>query len=346
MIPQFEPLIYKDYIEAVTKTMASGWVGSGEVVTRFEHAVAEFTGARHAITTSSGTASILIALYMFAPKVIAIPNYSFIAAINCARFLDMQIQLVDINPLTLCMDPYTLKKVIHKVDLVAFINHNGYVGDDLLKIRDLCRKEKKILIEDAACALGQRYDGIHAGNFAELGCFSFSVPKIVTTGQGGMIITNSDIIAYECRKIVDQGSTTWRKDGLHKGIGLNFKLSNIAASYGLAQIKRIDDLLDIRYKNQKRMLDRNLNLVTYVTDCPTGTWMNILRCSDAEEMMNYLNAKGIESKMYYKPTNIAIGNTDTNSVAYTIYKTKLYLPSSLTLTDNQIDYICETINDY
>jgi perosamine synthetase len=346
MIPQFEPMILPEYIDAVTDVMKSGWVGPGKSVTRFEDMVAEYTGAEYAIATSSGTTALLTCLIVLKINSIALPNYSFIAAMNVAGFTHTkEIQIVDIDYKTLCMNYDLLKSRIDNTDVVLFINHNGYVGTELEKIRDLCSEKQKLLIEDAACALGQVYNSKHAGTFGDIGCFSFSVPKIITTGQGGMIVTTGKDFAKRCREVIDQGSTTWRQDGYHQSIGLNFKMSDIAASYGIAQMKNIDKLLKIRHDNQKVLLDIGLNLVIYKTDNPTGTWMNILVCPDAKQIQSYLHKKGISSKLYYRSIVDATTGKDNSSIGDLAYRTCLYLPSSLTLTKKDLEYIGKVVNE-
>jgi dTDP-4-amino-4,6-dideoxygalactose transaminase len=124
-------------------------------------------------------------------------------------------------------------------------------------------------------------------------------------------------------------------------------MSNIAASYGLAQMKNIDKLLSIRYNNHKTLLDMGLNLHTYTTDNKTGTWMNILKCQDAESMMNFLRKYyNIESKLYYKSILNAIGAKDENSRGRKAYETCLYLPSSLKLNQKDMEYIGKAVNAY
>ena len=120
------------------------------------------------------------------------------------------------------------------------------------------------------------------------------------------------------------------------------------AAYGLAQLRIIDDLLYKRYVNQERYIKNGVKLITYLTQQSTGTWMNILRCKNAHNLMWHLKSNGIESRMLYKPCDVAKGlGPDMNlSMSYKLYEQLLYLPSSLTLTNDQIDYISEKILGY
>ena len=270
------------------------------------------------------------------------------AATNVLRYKNYNFRLHDISRETLSLDIESLisKNNSEGCKYIIFINHNGYVGEDLIKLVNFCKYHSIILIEDSACAIGQWYKEKHAGTFGKVGCFSFSVPKIITTGQGGMIVTDDKCLAKRCREIIDQGSLSWRQTGFYKNVGINFKFNDILASFGLAQLSIIDTLLEKRYLIQKRFLDNGLNLQQFQTDNLSGTWMNILIDVDASTLMSKLNKNNIQSKMYYRPIHASIGlkysSKDYPNSTYAFRRT-LYLPSSLTLTNLQIDNICRCI---
>jgi len=346
MIPQFEPSMSPQYADTVAKQINSGWVGVGITTTKFERKFAKYVGSKYAIATTSGTVALLIALSSLnldKNVIIALPNYSFIAATNVIRYNKNNFQLYDINKKTLSLDIKEFKK--NPTKCIIYINHNGYVGKDLEDLSEYCKKNKIKFIEDSACALGQRYNGKHAGTFGDIGCFSFSVPKILTTGQGGMIVTNDKLLRDRCKEIIDQGSLTWRKDGYHLNTGLNFKFNDILASLGLIQLNKINQLLEKRATIQKRFIDYGLDLHSYKTDNDTGTWMNILLNVNTKKIMMKLKERGIQSKMYYKPINKSINLMGYYPNTEYIYSHSLYLPSSLTLTEDQIDHICDIVGE-
>ena len=176
-IPQYEPVMLKEHAEAVYNQVLSGWVGPGKAVKEFEQAIADYTGAHYAIATSSGTAALycVIASVNFKKEAlvdgyssfnvenspVAIPSYGFPAAVNCVRSLGMKPILVDISKDTLCINPQKLRLLLENYwsEVVVFVNHNGYVGPDLVEVKSICDKYGSLLIEDAACALGQFYGG-------------------------------------------------------------------------------------------------------------------------------------------------------------------------------------------
>lgn len=349
MIPQFEPLIFSEYADVVRNQVLTTWVGPGKRVIEFEQEFAKYVGSKHAIAVSSGTAALMVALYATCDtdEVVVLPNYSFVAALNAARFLGMKYTILDISYDSMCLDITNIEEYVdtESVGAVIFINHNGYVGPELLRVQEFCEEKGILLIEDAACALGQWFTGKHAGTFGDIGCFSFSVPKLITCGQGGMIVTDNDIIANMCREVRDHGSTTWRQDGNHFDIGVNFKFNDILASFGLAQLNRLKTLLLMRWTNYKYLRDAGLDLHYYPTDKNTGPWMNVLRGCDPPALQEALRKEGIQSKIYYKPLNLAIGEGYSESYPETtkVYKNTLYLPSSLTLTPDQLDKIIDVV---
>lgn len=347
---QFEPLMLKEFADEVHAQIMTNWIGYGPRVEEFETELCSYMNAKHAIALSSGTSALITALSSigidYRSKVV-LPDYSFIAATNAVRFLGATPVFIDINEETLCLDFEHFKNYCDNnvVDAVIFINHNGYVGPDLVKVIDLCKERDIFTIEDAACALGQWYNGKHAGTRADMGCFSFSVPKVITTGQGGLLITNNDYLAQRSREIIDQGSTTWRRDGYHKNVGLNFKFNEISARLGTVQWKKIENIFKIRQENYERYTKHGLKLHYYPADKPNGPWMNILTKVNAESVMNKLAMQGIQSKMYYRPTHCSVGLNKCTKypIADKIFKETLYLPSSFNLNNDDIDLICDIV---
>lgn len=346
---QFEPQIRKEYAQAVYDQIMTGWIGWGKVVKEFEDMFRHYVVISHAIATTSGTSSLLTALYALEigpGDEVIVSDYSFIAAVNCIRFLGAYPRLVDIRKETLCMDPDKIESLINKnTKAIIFINHNGYVGKDVYKVKDICRKHRIYMIEDSACGLGQWYKGKHAGTIGDIGCFSFAVPKILNTGQGGMIITKYLKYYGRCKEIIDQGSLSWRKNGIHKFIGINFKFNDILASYGLAQFKVLDKLLEKRYEIFSWYLDNGIDIQYFDTDKKTGPWMNIYLADNAEELQVGLKKEGIESKLLYKPVHVSLDRRGEAEFPITeeICEKALYLPSSLNLIKEDVDRISNII---
>ncbi len=341
MIPQFQPKVRSKDIKAVKEQMLSGWVGPSKTTILFEEEIKKITGAKHCISTTSGTTAIILSLKSlnFCRKSrILFPAYTFLAGANACRFLGHEVQLVDVKRDTMCMDPDLVAKALfsNEIDCVMFVNHNGYDGPDIDRIKQICDDHRVCLIEDSSQALGMS----RAGRTGKVGIFSFSVPKLITTGQGGAIITDDDCVATNCRAWRDHGDN-WRKTKRHERIGGNFKFNDILAAYGLSQLEDIDRLLEYR----REVFDRYRLHLELKDHGYNSTWMVLYDSPCANATIEALREIKIQAVKYYRPINHNPPYTSntTYPVAEDLYTTTLYLPSSLTLEKSEIDRICKGI---
>lgn len=333
-VPQFEPLIVQSYADDVQKQIMSGWIGPSKTTQAFEEKLCEITGAKYCLSTTSGTTALLIALSALdlpPESTVLFPSYTFLAGANAARFLGHKVKLIDINPETLCMNP----NLLQEANAVIFVNHNGYVGEDVQIIKDLCKNTP--MIEDSSQCLGMP----NGGRIGDMGILSFSVPKLVTTGQGGAVITDDESLYNRCRQIRDHGED-WRKTKIHNHLGVNFKFNDILAAYGLSQLSDLDFLLSER----KRVFDtyrERINLIDFGYD---STWMVIYKTENVNEIVEELRKEDIQAVKYYQPLNHnpTFQNNWIYSVAEEIWNTHIYLPSSLVLQDETIHRVCEVIH--
>jgi perosamine synthetase len=352
-IPQFEPEVKKRYAKAVYRQIMSTWIGVGPATKAFEDKLKKITKAKHALSCSSGSSAILMAIHALNPpkgSTILFPNYTFIAGANAVKFLGYNVKFIDIKEDTLCMNPDLAEKYIKKNDsnigigtlsqqasCVIFVNHNCYLGDDRYRIREICNRYKIPMIEDSAQCLGKDT----AGLIGDVGIISFSTPKIIGTGQGGAVLTNDPKIADRCDQARDQGAG-WRKTKIHEFIGTNFKFNDICASYGLAQLNEIDKIKKKKIKifNWYR---EHIKLLDFDQDF---NWMAIYRTKNADKIIEALKENNIQAIKYYKPnsTQPSFQQKDECSVARKMYNELVYLPSSLTLRKKDIDRICKIVN--
>lgn len=340
-IPQFTPQVRLKDTEAVQQQMLSGWVGSAKTTFKFEEKVKNITGAKHCISTTSGTTAIVLALKALGlggNSNILFPAYTFLAGANACRLLGHRVQLIDIKLETLCMDPTLVERAIEQgyIDYVMFVNHNAYVGEDVQIIKELCNRRGIPMFEDSCQAIGMP----NAGRTGKVGTFSFSVPKLITTGQGGAIITDNDQIADKCRAWRDHGGG-WRETKIHKQIGGNFKFNDILAAYGLSQLQDLDELLIQR----KMIFDeyrRYLNICDFGYD---STWMVIYYSDHVDEIIAALIAENIQAVRYYRPIhhNSPYYTKTEFPIAEQVYRNMVYLPSSLNICSKQVDRICNII---
>ena len=342
-IPQFVPQIRAKDADEVHKQIMSGWIGPAKTTLALEAEICKITKAKHCISTTSGTTAIILALKSLnlpTNATVLFPSYTFLAGANACRFLQYNVKLVDIHLMTLCMNPTLVQQILqqNKIDCVMFVNHNAYVGEDVGRIRQLCNLHSIPMIEDSSQAIGV----YGAGITGDLGIFSFSVPKLITTGQGGAIITNNDQLAANCRALRDHGDH-WRHERIHNHIGGNFKFNDILAAYGLSQLQDINELSIQR----KIVFDRyrmHLPILDYGYD---STWMVLYRsnCLMATEIIAALAKQNIQAVQYYRPINHNPPYEDKLNypAAELCFDEIVYLPSSLNLEAETIDKICQII---
>jgi perosamine synthetase len=344
MIQQYEPRVKTVYAEAVYRQIMTGMIGSGQTVIKFEERIMEITGARYAVSTTSGTSALLLALLglrLRPASLVLFPAYTFLAGANAAKFLGYNVRLVDVDEETLSMDPHCLAHVIANgpADAVMFVNHNGYVGPALQRVKAACSAAHLPLIEDSSQALGMP----QAGRVGIAGIFSFSVPKLVTSGQGGVLITDNPDVATVAKQFRDHGDN-WRKDRIHAHLGINLKYNDILASYVLAQLDEFNLLL----RDRQQLFDWYRKRITVVDFGMPSALFVIYRSPKASAVIEALSTRGYQAVQYYKPVNWNVYYSDKTQsfpIAEKLYRELVYLPSSLTLTEQQIDEITSIVHE-
>jgi len=249
MIPFCEPNISPLEHDYVNQAMLSGWVGSkGEFIDRFEDKFAKYIGVSHAITCSSGTAALMLAYHaigMNADTRVIVPDNTFIATYNMARMFTTKIETCSVDK-----DTWTLplKGIKGGVGVGVHLYGNPCDMGDIYK-------GKFAFIEDCAQSIGSKFKGKMVGSYGLASCFSFHSAKMITTGEGGMVCTNNDEIARRIRHLKNQAMT---EPYVHTGMGYNERMTNIQAALGLAQLERIDELIEAK-KSATKYLDENLS---------------------------------------------------------------------------------------
>jgi perosamine synthetase len=232
------------------------------------------------------------------------------------------------------------------------MNANGRYPSDINEIVSYCKNNNLILLEDSAQALGSFYpDGIHQGRKGIAGSFSFSAPKIISTGQGGAIITDDDDLAYNISRLKDFGRSGGGND-IHEIIGFNFKFTDIQAVLGIVQMGklnwRVNRIKEI-YRRYKNNLSNLMQVEFFDQDLKNTTpWFIDVKVKNREELMIYLKQNKIGSRIMYPPINKqqAYNVKGEHIVSNEIGVKGLWLPSSSKLTNEQIDYVCEKIKEF
>lgn len=359
-IPVSEPSITRKEISYVLNAVKSGWVSSlGHFINEFEKKFAEFVGTKYALTTSNGTTALHLALVSLGIKSrdeVIIPDLTFVATANAVTYTGAKPVMVDVEPDTWCIDTECIRKAIRKRTKAIIPVHLYGHPANMDEINKIAREHGLYVIEDAAEAHGAEYKGKRVGSLSDCGVFSFYGNKIITTGEGGMITTDNEVL-YEKAKYLRDHAMSKEKRYWHTEIGYNYRITNLQAALGLAQLERIDKLIEkkrqifSRYreflKNTERVrLNPEKNWVKNVF------WMVCLVLDgdfriSRDELMSKLKVKGIDTRPFFYPISIMPmyrkNNKYSNPVVKSLSQSGLNLPSGVNLREKQIEYICTTI---
>jgi perosamine synthetase len=357
-INQMEPWLGEEEKRAICDYMdEGGWLTEFKRTSLFENMIAEYTGAKHCIVVNNGTISLTlaaIACNIQAGDEVIVPDYTMIATPNSIKMLGAKPVFVDVEPGTLCMDLGLAKKAVtNRTKAVFLVTANGrYPTSGINSFIEFCDSNNLKLIEDAAQSLGSKYpDGRHQGTVGIVGSFSFSAPKIITTGQGGALITDDDEIAFKIRRLKDFGRSRGGID-IHDSIGYNFKFTEMQACIGVEQMKK----LDFRVERKKEILKlyrdylKPFSGISFFEQDLVNTtpWFIDILAENKNELKKYLKENGIGTRDMYPPINKqkAYNIEGSFPVADLVGLKGLWLPSSSNLTNENIEFISQKILEF
>lgn len=355
---QMRPLFGEEEKKAISDYMnEDGFITEFKRTTIFEEMIAEYTGAKHCIVVNNGTISLTLAALAANVKQndeVIVPNYTMVATPNSVKMFGAKPVFVDVEPETLCLDINLVKKAItSKTKAIMLVSANGRYPDYGIEAMErLANDHGIVLIEDAAQGLGSYYpDGRHIGRAGMIGSFSFSAPKIISTGQGGALITDCDKAASKIRRLKDFGRSGGGND-IHDSIGFNFKFTELQACIGIEQMKKLDERVVRKkeiHKKYKSFLKNIEKVKLFKNDYNnTSPWFIDSIVEDRQNLMSYLKENNIGSRVMYPPINKqkAYNLDGEHTVSEDIGENGLWLPSSVQLTNEEIDYICSTIKSF
>lgn len=350
-----EPWFGKEEKKAIGEYMdEGGWITEFKRTQRFEEMIAEYTGAKHCIVVNNGTISLTLAALACGIKAgdeVIIPNYTMIASPNSIVMFGAKPVFVDVEVSTLILDYEATKRAItKKTKAIMLVSSNGrYPTVGIDKFKELAKKHNLSLIEDAAQSLGSFYPNRkHIGTEGVVGSFSFSSPKVISTGQGGALITNDDDIAFKIRRLKDFGRAKGGTD-LHDSIGYNFKFTELQACIGIEQMKKLQWRVDRKKEIMKlyKMLLKGVRQVRFFDQDlkHTTPWFIDILADDRNNLQAYLKENNIGTRIMYPPINkqIAYSYPGNFKISNIVGEKGLWLPSASQLTNNNIKYITEKI---
>lgn len=373
-IPLSVPNIAGNEWKYVKECLDTGWISSvGSYVTQFEEMVASFAGAKYGVAAVNGTAALHISLLMSGVKqddYVILPNLTFVASANSIKYLGADPILIDADPNLWQMDLDLLEKFLEnetdeKNGRLFYIKDGRYIGAimpvhilgnmcDMERFLSIVKKYPLPVVEDATEALGTTYKGKGAGTFSPLACFSFNGNKIISTGGGGVIVTDDEALAKKAKHLTTTAKAS-ADEYYHDEVGYNYRLVNVLAAIGVGQmellpsfIKRKKECVAFYKKELKGVGD--IRFQQELPEVETNGWLFTIQTNKQKELLDHLNANKILSRRFWMPMNklpmykdcVYIQEKDN---ADYIYNTCLSIPSSTSITDEELVIVVQEIRN-
>jgi perosamine synthetase len=375
IIPLSVPNLSGNEWKYVKECLDTGWISSvGEYVTAFEKAVADFVGAAHGVAIVNGTCALHLCLKLLGVRpgdYVVIPNITFVATANAVKYLGADPILIDTDPNTWQMDLDLLEKCFRNdcervdgglqvrvdkrpVRLVMPVHVQGNMCD-MRRLQDLCLDFGIELFEDSTEALGTTFDGRSAGRFGRMGVYSFNGNKIISTGGGGVAVTDDKEVAARLKHLSTQAKAS-PTEYYHDEVGYNYRLVNILAAVGLAQMEQLPKFIQ-RKREITDFYRRSLSGVgdisfqKIIPEVKDNGWLFTIRSEQQKELLRHLNQNGIQSRPFWMPMKMlpmyanAIYVTD-KDCSSDVYGTCLSIPSSTSITDTQLKKVADEIQAF
>lgn len=363
MIPVNAPIITPESKALVAQALEEGWISSaGPYVENFEQEFAKYLGVKHAITVNTGTAALHIALVAagIGPgDEVIVPAFTMAASWMAVMYTGAKPVFVDVDPEIYTLNPNLIEAAItEKTKAIMPVHIYGHPAD-MDPITAIAQKHQLLVIEDAAEAHGATYKGKLVGGIGDINAFSFYANKIITTGEGGMVTTDSDELASVARRMKDLAHSA-KKRFVHDALGYNYRLTSLQAALGSGQLMHVAEFLSTK-RHMADLYQEGLSSIpgiTLPTTRPWAThvyWMYAILIDEAKFGMNKdefrakLLDKGIDTRDFFYAPSTQPALTDAGLgggsflVTEQIAHTGCYLPSGLAITDDQIATVCATI---
>lgn len=343
----------------VMAVLKSGWLTQGPQVEEFEKKFARYVGVKHAIAVFNGTCAlhtVLSALGIGHGDEVLFPSFTFIATANAVVYQNARPVLVDIDPKTLNIAPTDIEQKITKRTKGVIPVHYGGLPAEIDGIGDIAKEHDLFVIEDAAEAVGSIYKGRKVGSFGTAAIFSFHAQKVIATGEGGVITTNEDDLAERCREIRNHG----RNSNSHRFVrlGYNYRMTEMQAALGIEQLNKIETIIQRRIANAN-YLTKHISMINEITPpfaMPNvrHTFMlyTIMIPRNRNALMEYLNEKGVESKVYFNPVHLEPYYKSSSARKWSLPVTEemskkvLSIPVHAKLTREELDWIINCVSAF
>ena len=379
MIPLSIPNINGNEWKYVKECIDSGWISSsGGYVNRFETAIQNYTGVKYAIACMNGTAGLQVSLKLAKVSkkdIVIAPNLTFVATLNAISYSGAEITLIDVCEDSWQMDVDLLQNWLENKTITKFVNNKPitiekisgkkigaimpvYVLGGFIDIEKLVKISSTYgipLIEDSTEALGSFKNGKHAGTFGLTGVLSFNGNKIISTGGGGMILTNDKDIANSAKHITTTAKTD-PLDYFHDEVGYNYRLVNVLAAIGVAQMENFESILkrkkeiDTLYRSELHEVG-DIKFQKNDSNSDPNCWLFTFRTKKMRQLLNHLNSHKIQSRPFWTPMNNLPMYKDLryiskSDISNKIFKECISIPSSSNLTVNDQHKVISEIKKF
>jgi len=354
-IPQFAPYLGEDEIKELVETIRNNWITEGPKTREFEGRIAELVGVKHAVVVNNCTIALYIALRVLGigpGDEVIVPDFTFIASANSVTLTGARPVFCDVDASTFNIDSASAEKVITKRTKAMMPVHIYGQSADMDAVCDLAKRYNLKMVEDAAQGMKVTFKGKPVGGFGEINCMSFFADKTITTGEGGALFTNDDKLAEQCVILKNQGRPE-RGRYIHEFIGFNFRLTDLQAAVGVAQLNKLDFII-LRKKEIERLYHKYLAGVPGIEfpyKDPRGYEVpfrvNIL-VNDPESLRLYLDTQGIGARRFFYPIHLQPCyqvKADCPN-AFHAYERGLCLPSAAGMSEDDITYVSGKIKDF
>lgn len=358
-IPVSEPNLCGNEEAYVLDCLRSTWISSkGEYIERFERSFAEYVGVEHAVASSNGTTALHLMLHAMdigPGDEVIVPTLTYVASANVAVYVGAKPVFVDSDPETWNMKVEEVRQAITSKTRAVMAVHLYGAAVDMKPLRKICLQAGIPLIEDAAEALGTQYQGAMAGALGDAAAFSFFGNKTITTGEGGMVTTNNGSLAQRIRRLRDQGQSP-NKRYWHDEMGFNYRMTNIQAAIGLAQLENIDQLVEQKRINaslyQRFLPPEQFQHPVETAGTVNSYWMysvllNGEVAKSRDKFMASLMERGVETRPFFYPVHsmpmFTSGVSRSFPGAESVSARGISLPSSTRLTEEDIIFVCDAV---
>ncbi len=360
-VPVCEPSLGERELANAQDAILSGWISGykGKYIDEFERRFAAYCDARYGIVTTSCATAMLLTLESLGigkgDEVIT-TDFTMIATLSAIIHAKARPVVVDVEPDTWCIDPELIEaKVTPRTKAIMPVPIYGH-PTDMTRILEIAGKHGLLVIEDAAEAIGSEQDGYRSGARGDAACFSFYINKTISTGEGGIVLTNDEELAKTTRRLKGY-DTDPENRFIHERLGFNYRMTNVQAAIGCAQLDQIEEFVSKKKHIAARCLERlgkveGLTMPAKRPDCKNSYWVFGILVDPRigrDRLMGELAEQGIETRRFFAPMHsqpaLSRFGLDRGQYPVTDYisQTGLYLPNGTPLTDDQVDYVCDRV---